>query len=148
MLTLSIFCLARLTQMDELRGSSWSSRPGLSESNSRSPSRHPSPLCAQPSGSQAPSRNASAAQKASAASPNDSFASLLAPKPSRTQTPQTLQDRQKQLLGEKTKSALGANQTHSDPYNAADAQLWESLGSGSDRGTPAPVRALSPSETS
>lgn len=68
----------------------------------------------------------------------DSFAGLLGPGSSRSQTSSlSLQERQKQLFAERAKQTTGSTSQTGAQHHAVDSQFWEGLGSG--RGTPVPV---------
>lgn len=66
----------------------------------------------------------------------DSFASLLGPSAAKTPpTTLSLQERQKQVLADKTRQSVGQVSKPSNSYHATDAHFWEGLGSGRDTPT-------------
>ena len=135
--------------MDDLSGLDWNSKSAdkpplnsytthlpLRPSPSPSNSGRSTPLFSQVSGSRAAS-----GQQPVKPSNDDSFSSLLAPKPAKPAGSLSLLEKQRQLQGQGNQHRIsGQQQQQQDPYNAGDSQFWEGLGSG--RGTPASVSSI------
>lgn len=152
----SIAAVAPLTIMDEPSGLNWITSSTSPSNNNSQPnrngdvysslrptpptlSRQPSPLSA--SGRKTPSFMPSAS---SGPSGQDSFAGLLGS--NKKTDGLSLQEKQKQLIEEKRRQALGLVSGQNDPFNSNDAAFWEGLGSG--RNTPAQAATVTPAMTS
>lgn len=127
--------------MEDLSGLDWNNSPPkhdnaratashvpLQPAPSSASSRQSTPFFSQQTGLSARSINSKTNPARS--SPNDSFANLLAPQPSKPTKSLTLQERQKQLQEQQRRQGNHA-------YQADDASVWEGLGS--RKGTPSAV---------